>query len=140
MAKGKKKAPPPWRTVLEGLGLSLGIYFLGILLVTLLAVRGSLSESGLFPAVAVLCGLSALCGGLRCGRKPFCGALPSALLPPAIFAAVLSAVGILCWDEVDWAGRGGTLLLCALAGGIAAGLLSAAGGGRGKKKRRLRAL
>ncbi|MBD5148590.1 MAG: hypothetical protein HDT19_07430 [Oscillibacter sp.] len=140
MAKGKKKAPPPWLTVLEGLGLSLGLYLLGILLVTLLAVRGTLSENGLFPAVAVVCGLSALCGGLLCGRRPFCGTLPSALLPAAVFAALLAAVGVLCWDAVAWTGRGGALLLCALAGGLAAGLISAAGSRRGKGRRRLRVL
>ena len=36
MAKGKKKAQPPWLPALEGLGVSLGTYLLGQLLVTLL--------------------------------------------------------------------------------------------------------
>lgn len=136
MAKGKKKARPSWLTVLEGLGVSLGMYLLGQLLAALLVVRGSLSEGGLFPAVAALCTASALCGGLLCARRPLWGKLPSALLSSALFAAVLLGVGLLCWEGITWTGRGGALLLCALAGGLLAGLLSAAAGRRGKGKRR----
>ena len=140
MAKGKKKAPSPWLTVLEGLGMSLGIYLAGILAVTLLAVRGSLSEGGLFPAVAAVCGLASLCGGLLCARRPPWGKLPSAVLQAILFAGCLAAVGLLCWEGLAWNGRGGALVLCALGGGLAAGLLSAAGGGKGRGKRRLRSL
>ncbi len=140
MAKGKKKAQPPWLPALEGLGVSLGTYLLGQLLVTLLVVRGSLSEGGLFPAVAALCVLSAFCGGLLCARRPLWGMLPSAMLPAALFAVVLLGVGLLCWEGIAWMGRGGALLLCALAGGLLAGLLSAAGKRRGKGRRRTRPL
>lgn len=140
MAKGKKKAQPPWLTALEGLGASLGTYLLGQMLVAMLVVRGSLSEGGMFPAVAMLCMLSALCGGLLCARRPLWGTLPSAMLPAVLFAVVLMGVGLLCWERIAWTGRGGALLLCALSGGLLAGLLSAAGRRRGKGRRRTRPL
>lgn len=133
MGKGKKQSPNGL-VFLKGLLLSLGIYLLGQLLVTLLAVKGVLGEEGMFPAVAALCLLAALAGGILCARRPVWGALPSAMVCAALFAAVLAAVGILCWEDgIAWTGQGGILMLCALTGGLAAGLL---GGRHGKKKRR----
>ncbi len=133
MGKGKKQSPNGLVFV-KGLFLSFGIYLLGQLLVTLLVVKGALREERMFPVIAVLCLLAALAGGLLCARRPVWGPLPSAMLCALLFAAVLAAVGILCWEEgISWAGRGGILMLCALAGGLLAGLL---GSGRRKKKHR----
>lgn len=138
MGKGKKQSPNGL-VFLKGLFLSLGIYLLGQLLVTLLVVKGILEEKGMFPAVAVLCLLAALAGGFLCTRRPVWGALPSAMLCAALFAAVLAAVGILCWEEgISWTGQGGILMLCALAGGLLAGLLGS--GHRKKKHRKMMAL
>lgn len=135
MGKAKKQSPSGL-VFLKGLCLSFGIYLLGQLLVTLLVVKGALVEEGMFPAVAALCLLAALAGGFLCARKPVWGPLPSAILCAILFAAVLTAVGILCWERgIAWTGHGGILLLCALAGGLLGGIL---GGGVPKKKRRKR--
>lgn len=133
MGKGKKQSPNAL-IFLKGVLLSLGIYLLGQLLVTLLVVKGALGEEGMFPAVAALCLLAALAGGFLCARQPVWGPLPSAMMCAVLFAGVLAAMGILCWGEgITWLGQGGILMLCALAGGLLGGLL---GGGHRKKKRR----
>ena len=133
MGKGKKQSPDGL-VFLKGLLLSFGVYLLGQMLITLLVVKGVLGEEGMFPAVAALCLLAALAGGFLCARQPVWGPLPSALLCTVLFAGVLSAVGILCWEEgVAWTGHGGILVLCTLAGGLLAGVL---GGGQKKKKKR----
>lgn len=133
MGKGKKQSPNGL-VFLKGVILSLGIYLLGQLLATLLVVKGALAEEGMFPAVAALCVLSSLAGGILCARRPVWGPLPSAMMCAVLFAGILAAVGILCWEEgITWSGHGGILVLCALTGGLLAGLL---GGGRRKKKRR----
>ncbi len=98
MAKGKKKAQPPWLPALEGLGVSLGTYLLGQLLVTLLVVRGSLSEGGCFRrwrrcaccrlSAAGCCAPGGPCGG--CCPAP-CSRRPSSLLS--------------CWEWACSAGR-----------------------------------
>lgn len=133
MGKGKKRAPS-MTVFLKGLLLSLGVYLPGLLLTALLAVKGVLREEGIFPAVAVLCLLAALAGSVLCARQPVWGPLPSAMACAALFAGVLAAVGILSWgDGITWSGHGGILLLCALAGGLLAGIL---GSGRGQKRRR----
>lgn len=133
MGKGKKQSPNGL-VFLKGLFLSLGIYLLGLLLVTLLVVKGALTEGGMFPAVAALCLLAALTGGTLCARRPVWGPLPSAMMCAVLFAGILAAAGILCWEEgIAWTGHGGILVLCALAGGLLAGVL---GGGRRKKKKR----
>lgn len=133
MSKAKKQ-PPNMLVFLKGLLLAFAVYLPGLLLVTLLVVRGVVKESGLFPAVAAFCLLASLTGGFFCARRPVWGALPSAMLCAVLFAAVLTAAGILCWEEgITWTGRGGILLLCALAGGLLAGLL---GSGRKRKRKR----
>lgn len=133
MGKGKKHAPS-MLVFLKGLLLSLGVYLPGLLLAALLTVKGVLREEGIFPAVAALCILAALAGGFLCARRPVWGPLPSAMVGAVLFAGVLAAVGILCWEEgITWSGHGGVLVLCALAGGLLAGIL---GSGRGRKRRR----
>ena len=128
MGKGKKQAPSGL-IFLKGLLLAFAVYLPGQLLITLLVVKGAVGEESLFPAVAAVCLVAALAGGFLCARRPVWGALPS----------VLTAIGILCWEEgITWTGRGGILLLCALAGGLLAGALGQ--GSRRKKKRKLKAL
>ena len=131
---GKKKAVPVWRVFLRGNLLALGVYLAGILVLALLLVRGVVPESSAFPVTAALCLAGAGGGGWLAARQSPWGTLPSALLNTAIFAAVLAAVGLLCWEGVTWNGRGGILLLCALAGGFLDGIL----GGRRPSRRRKR--
>lgn len=124
-----RKQLAAWQGFLAGSLLTLGVYLLGLLLLTLLLVKGALSEGWSFPAVAVLCTLSALAGGVltvRLTRWRAGGALTA-----AIFLSVLILAGLGFWEEIAWTGRGGVLLLCGLAGGALAGLA-------GPKKRRRR--
>lgn len=133
MAKGKRQqAAAPWAAFLQGGLLALGVYLLGLLLLALLLVKGALPEGSAFPTVAVLCVLAVFCGGTVAARRSPWGTLPAGLLCAALFAVVLAAVGTAFWQGITWTGHGGVLLLCALGGGVLAGLL----GGRKRKKRK----
>lgn len=129
MAKGRKKLAA-WQGFLAGGLLSLGVYLLGLLFLTLLLVRGVLSEGGSFPLVAVLCALSALAGGVltvRLTRRRAGGVLTA-----AAFLCVLLLCGLGFWEGIAWLGRGGILLLCGLAGGVLAGFA----GPKARRRRR----
>lgn len=128
MAKGKKPRPV-WQSFVAGGLLSLGTYLLGLSLLALLLVKGALSEGGSFPAVAVLCVLSTLAGGLPAVRLTGLrwGGVPAA----ALFLSALILAGLGFWENIAWLGHGGILLLCGLAGGLLAGLA-------GPKRRRRR--
>lgn len=128
MAKGRKKLAV-WQGFLAGGLLSLGVYLLGLLLLALLLVKGTVSEGGSFPIVAVLCGLSALAGGVAAVRLT--GWRAGGALAAAAFLSVLALLGLGFWEEVAWLGHGGILLLCGMAGGLLAGLA-------GRKRRRHR--
>lgn len=124
-----RKQLAAWQGFLAGSLLTLGVYLLGLLLLTLLLVKGALSEKGSLPAVAVLCALSTLAGGLLTVRltKWRIGGV----LTAGIFLSALILAGLGFWEEIAWLGHGGVLLLCGLAGGVLAGLT-------GPKKRRRR--
>ena len=114
-----KKKLAVWQGYLAGGLLALSVYLLGLLFLALLLVKGVLSEGGRFPAVAVLCVLSALAGGVatvRLTRHRAGGVLTAAVF---LFVLVLAGLGI--WEEIAWLGHGGILLLCGLAGGALAG-------------------
>lgn len=129
MAKGRKK-PAVWQGFLAGSLLSLGVYLLGLLFLTLLLVKGALSENGSFPMVAALCVLAALSGGLLTVRLTLQRA--GGVLTAAVFLSVLLLAGLGIWEEIAWLGRGGILLLCGLAGGLLAG----AAGPKGRRRRK----
>ena len=128
MAKGRKKLAVCQGFLAGGL-LSLGVYLLGLLCLTLLLVKGALSEGGCFPVVAALCVLACLAGGLltvRLTRWRAGGALTA-----AAFLCVLLLAGLGVWEEIAWLGQGGVLLRCGLTGGLLAGAA-----GPGKRRRR----
>lgn len=127
MVKGRKKLMP-WQGFLAGSLVSLGLYLLGLLFLTLLLVKGTVSEGGSFLVVAVLCALSALAGGMLTVRLT--GLRAGGALTAAIFLAVLALLGLGFWEQIAWLGHGGILLLCGLAGGLLAGAVG------GKKRRR----
>lgn len=131
MEKKRKKASRA-NVILQGIGLSLGIYLLGISALALLAIRGAVGEAVLFPAAAVLCFASSLAGAARGARALPWGRLLSAAVAAGCFAALLPLVGLCIWGEIALNGRGAVLMLCALTGGAAAGLT----GGRRKPKRK----
>lgn len=128
MAKGRKKLAM-WQGFLAGALLTLGVYLLGLSILTLLLVKGILSEGGSFPMVAALCTLAALSGGLLTVRLTLWRA--GGALTAALFLSVLLLAGLGFWEEIAWLGRGGILLLCGLAGGLLAGVA-----GLGKRRRR----
>ena len=130
----KKKRAPTWSGIVRGILLALGVYLVFQLLAALLLVKGVLPESRSFPVVAVCCVLSAFLGGLAGSRSGFPSRLAGGMLTAAGFAVVLTAIGLLCWDGILWAGHGGILLLCALAGGLIAGLCGGKQGRRVKRK------
>ena len=131
MAKGKKAA---WAPLPQGIVLALGIDLLSQPLLALLAVKGIIGEDRTFPAVAAACALATLIGALYCAAKCPWGTLVSGLACGAGVAAVLAAVGLLCWQEIAWMGRGGVVLLCALSAGLAGGLLGHRGGKRARRR------
>ncbi len=132
---GKKpESVPVWAVFLRGCLLSLAVYLGGILLLAALLVRGVVPEGAAFPVTAALCALGALFGGLLTARRSSWGTLPSAMLNSAVFAAVLAGAGFLWQQTLTWTGRGGVLLLCALGGGAAAGVLGSRRPRRRKRK------
>ena len=133
MAKGKKRRTAAGVVLLQGAAVSVIVYLAGILLLALLVVKGAVPERAAFPAVAVLCLLGTLSGGVVTARRTPWGPLSAALLNTARFAAVLLVVGVACWPD-GIGSRGVILLLCALGGGLAAGLLSGRRGRRRKRK------
>ena len=132
MAKGKKRRTAAGVVLLQGAAVSVIVYLAGILLLALLVVKGAVPERAAFPAVAVLCLLGTLSGGVVTARRTPWGPLSAALLNTALFAAVLLVVGLACWPD-GIGSRGVILLLCALGGGLTAGLL---GGRRGRRRKR----
>ena len=133
MAKGKKRRTAAGVVLLQGAAVSVIVYLAGVLLLALLVVKGAVPERAAFPAVAVLCLLGTLSGGVVTARRTPWGPLSAALLNTALFAAVLLVVGLTCWPD-GIGSRGVILLLCALGGGLAAGLLSGRRGRRRKRK------
>ena len=133
MAKGKKRRTAAGVVLLQGAAVSVIVYLAGILLLALLVVKGAVPERAAFPAAAVLCLLGTLSGGVVTARRTPWGPLSAALLNTALFAAVLLVVGLACWPD-GIGSRGVILLLCALGGGLAAGLLSGRRGRRRKRK------
>ena len=132
MGKGGKARPAPWRGVLRGALAAIALYLNGTALLALLIVKGAVPEGVMFPVTAVLCVLSALCGGLLAG--PMLPPLPGAMAVAACFDGVLLAVGAACWQGVTWMGHGGILLLSVLGGGLLSGIL--AGSRRGRRRKR----
>ena len=118
----------------RALAVSLGIYLAGHLLLAALLVRGTVGEGVAFAVTAGLCVISSAVGALLAAGQAGMGRLPGAMLAAALFVCALIAVGALAWQGITWTGHGGILILCALAGGLLAGLLG--GRKRGGKRRR----
>ena len=128
-----RKQKAIWMVFLQSVGVALGIYLLAQVLISLLVVKGSISEQAMLPSIAVSCGIASLIGSLLSIKQSGWGGLQSALLSTACFCVILIAVGALFWDGISWTGQGGILLISALAGGLAGVLF---GGKRGRKAKR----
>lgn len=127
MAKKKRGTGP-----LLGTAMALGIYLLGLLAAAWLLVRGTLPESTAFPVTAGLCAAASFIGGTVSARQMAIGSLPAALLTVGCFVLVLLAAAFGVWQNIACTVQSGGLLLCALTGGLVAGLL----GGRKRRKPR----
>lgn len=133
----KRKAGPAWRTLLEALGLSLGLYAAGILLLSLLLVRGLLGEGQMLPVLTALCGLAALAGGVYAVRRaPALGAFTAGGLTALCYAGVLAILGLGVWGKLAIPGEGLWTLLSAIVGGLLGGLLGRPKGGHRVKHRK----
>ena len=132
----KAKQVPWWKNLLWETLAVLVLYMLGAALLAFLTVRGVIPETGVFSALAVLCGLlSFLAAGYGVRVLPW-GGPPRALVPSLVFSGSLVIIGVAFWHGIAWTGNGGVLILCVLGAG---GLAVLAGGrrrkGKGKRKR-----
>ena len=136
MAKTKKEPAPLWAVLTQGSLLALGTYFLGLLGLSALLVRGSVGEGNSFALIAGLMILSVFLGGLATVRRTPWGAVPSGLITAVVFICALAAAGFGFWGNVAFAGSGGVLAVCALAGGMLAGLAGRRKPRKGKRVRK----
>ena len=133
----KRKAGPAWRTLLEALGLSLGLYVAGILLLSLLLVRSILGEGQVLPVLTAVCGLAALAGGVYAVRRaPALGAFTAGALTALCYAGVLAILGLGIWGKLAIPGEGLCPLLSAIVGGLFGGLLGRRKGGHRVQRRK----
>ena len=128
-----KQQSSPAVVLVRGILASLGIYVAGVVLLALLAVRGTVGEETVFGMVAVLCGAAVMVGGLLCGRKLPWSTMVNVLVCTAGFAAVMVLVCLAIGEGLGQ--RGGVLLGCALLGGCGAGLLCGRRGRRSGARR-----
>lgn len=135
MGKERKKRRT-WEILLRGCLLALGIYLSGILLLSLLVVKGNVPESGALPLLGALCGAAGLCGALPVVRGTPWGRLPAGVIGGIVFVSVLLVVGACVWQGgFSWSGSGGVLLACGQGGGVLAAFL---GGRKRRVGKRLR--
>ncbi len=120
-----EKRPLQWKGILLSLCLTLALYGGGILLLTLLTVRGVLGEEQLFLTLAIGAACASLIGGMMAGKRV--GAAGS-LLNAGLTVVVLLLLCLLNWEGPT--GKGIILLGAVLLGGVLAALPN-----RGRKKR-----
>ena len=126
---GKNKSA--WKGLLTGLLVTAVVNFAGILLTTLLVMRGTLGKEQTFPLLAAAALFSAFCGGLAVGRGTL--GFGGACLNAGGFCLLLIMICLSTWDEMITS-RGLLILAMVLAGG----LLSGAVCGKSVKRQRKR--
>lgn len=126
---GKKK--PAWQSWLLGLVITVLLYLMGVLTVTLLTVRGIVGEEQTFPILVFLVLVSTFAGSLIAGggKAGASGSLLSAVLFCLLLVTV--CLGVLG----DGLTRQGLILLAlALTGGVLAALIRRKVGKRSGKR------
>ena len=113
---GKNKSA--WKGLLTGLLVTAVVNFVGILLTTLLVMRGTLGEEQTFPLLAAAALFSAFCGGLAAGRGTL--GFGGACLNAGGFCLLLIMICLSTWDEMITS-RGLLILAMVLAGGLLSG-------------------
>ena len=117
-----------WKSILLGLAAAMTVDLLGVLLVTLLTVRGAVGEGSGFPLLAVAALCAAFTGGMIAGGGGVDAA--GALLHTGLFGVLLVLICFGAWEGVTIHG----LILLAMV--LLGGLLSGAVRGKVGKRRR----
>lgn len=126
---GKNKSA--WKGLLTGLLVTAVVNFAGILLTTLLVMRGTLGEEQTFPLLAAAALFSAFCGGLVVGRGTL--GFGGACLNAGGFCLLLIMICLSTWDEMITS-RGLLILAMVLAGGLLSGAVCGKSGKRQRKR------
>ena len=126
---GKNKSA--WKELLTGLLVTAVVNFAGILLTTLLVMRGTLGEEQTFPLLAAAALFSAFCGGLAAGRGTL--GFGGACLNAGGFCLLLIMICLSTWDEMITS-RGLLILAMVLAGGLLSGAVCGKSGKRQRKR------
>lgn len=126
---GKNKSA--WKGLLTGLLVTAIVNFVGILLTTLLVMRGTLGEEQTFPLLAAAALFSAFCGGLAAGRGTL--GFGGACLNAGGFCLLLIMICLSTWDEMITS-RGLLILAMVLAGGLLSGAVCGKSGKRQRKR------
>lgn len=121
----EKRKEKEWAVFLQSGAMTLWMYLVGIFLLAFLIVNGILPERVSVGGVGVLCLFSSTVGGVIAANRSSLGKLPAAMVNAGVFAGVLSVVGAMGWTELFWGESSIVLLICALGGGVVAGLWSA---------------
>ena len=117
-----------WKSILLGLAAAMAVDLLGVLLVTLLTVRGAVGEGSGLPLLAGATLCAAFTGGMIAGGGGAGAA--GALLHTGLFGVLLVLICFGAWDGVTIHG----LILLAMV--LLGGLLSGAVRGKVGKHRR----
>ena len=126
---GKNKSA--WKGLLTGLLVTAAVNFAGILLTTLLVMRGTLGEEQTFPLLAAAALASTFCGGLAVGRGTL--GFGGACLNAGGFCLLLIMICLSTWDEMITS-RGLLILAMVLAGGLLSGAVCGKSGKRQRKR------
>lgn len=126
---GKNKSA--WKGLLTGLLVTAVVNFAGILLTTLLVMRGTLGEEQTFPLLAAAALFSAFCEGLAVGRGTL--GFGGACLNAGGFCLLLIMICLSTWDEMITS-RGLLILAMVLAGGLLSGAVCRKSGKRQRKR------
>lgn len=130
--KKRKRLAGPAAAAL-GTGTALAGYVVLLAGATALLLRGVLPEESLAVVTGVCCLAAVLVGGSVSAGRSTWRPMSAATSVGAVMAALLVVAGLAAPEPPDWTGQGGALVLCALGGGVLAGLLAAR---RAGKKRR----
>lgn len=118
-----------WRSILLGLAAAMAVDLLGVLLVTLLTVRGAVGEGSGFPLLAGAALCAAFTGGMIAGGGGAGAA--GALLHTGLFGVLLVLICFGAWEGVTIHGL--ILLAMVLLGGLLSGAVRGKVGERRRK-------
>ena len=119
-----------WRSILLGLAAAMTVDLLGVLLVTLLTVRGAVGEGSGLPLLAGAALCAAFTGGMIAGGGGADAA--GALLHTGLFGVLLVLICFGAWEGVTIHGL--ILLAMVLLGGLLSGAVRGKVGKHRKKR------